>query len=176
MDNPILLLVFWFVVNLFIKSAKDKKNIEESRKKRTKQIDKQPIQSKNISNTRKEETRTNSNKNKSIIEVFREEIEQEIQKERSNQQEKKQFQKAKAKEVTPVKRDTSSFKKDGVKIDEVFSKQIDEPKLETEGPLMQSKTQLKKPKLDPKSDVLKGVIFSEILSEPKGIKNLRRGM
>ena len=43
MDSPIILLVLWFIINIVIKSAKDKKKIEESRQKRARQLIKKKI-------------------------------------------------------------------------------------------------------------------------------------
>ncbi len=168
MDNPIILLAFWFVVNLVMKSAKDKKNIEEARRKKSKQLDNRPIQNKNLSN---------ATKNKSIIDVFKEEIEKEIQREKEKQLEKMPQSNKEQRPTSGNTVYTANSSINETKTQEVVSRKVVESnpekvKVIKEDPYAQEN----KVKINMKNDVLKGIIFSEILSEPKGIKHFRRSI
>lgn len=170
MDSPIILLIFWFVINLVLKSAKDKKKIEEVRQKRMQQGNR-PLQN-NTSTTQ----RPAPKKNRSIIDVFKEEIEREVQREkeahRRNEPVLKEIKSSpittKVKEKTvkplPVEADISIESDDSTVLHVI----------DTAG--MIHKTKMNSPSLNLKKDILKGIIYSEILSEPKGLRNIKRSM
>lgn len=164
MDSPLILLVFWFVINLLIKSSKDKKKIEEARRNKSQQIENRPLQN--------QSTQKNTNRGRNIVDVLKEEIEKEVQREKEMQR---------AKQIRPnvmeAKITTSNTVKPKVvnrepMVLDVFqeNKTIDTPIIEVDKPIPNSL------KLDIKNDLLKGFIYSEILSKPKSIRNSKRSM
>lgn len=181
MDSPIILLIFWGLINLFLKSSKDKKKAEESKQRR-------------VNQNAPQNTSTN-NKPKSIIDVFKDEIQKEIQREKEAQQKKerppmkemksgpkaepKQMPRAKqtlVSDKTPeqIRRDRDNYfqatdlsQMDGIK--EGGSLELVKVTGLTEG--VEGKTNSL---FGGKNDLLKGIIYSEILSEPKALKNMKR--
>ena len=164
MNSPIILLVFWFVINILIKSAKDKKKIEESRRIRAQQIENKPIQNNTTQAMQRQTSERNTNKNRSLIDVFKDEIEKEINKEKQNKPIKIEQKVNNKKFVTEDDIERNSNWRD-----DYFSANTDEETVEI-------KTYYRKPSLDLKNDLLKGIIFSEILSKPKSIQNGKRSM
>lgn len=76
MDSPIILLIFWGLINLFLKSSKDKKKAEASKQRR-------------INQNGQQNHTTMKKKPKSIIDVFKDEIQKEIQREKRLNKRKK---------------------------------------------------------------------------------------
>lgn len=181
MDSPIILLIFWGLINLFLKSSKDKKKAEESKQRR-------------VNQNAPQNTSTN-NKPKNIIDVFKDEIQKEIQREKEAQQ-MKERPLMQAKEIKPtpkprsnqrpkqtlmsektseeIKRDRANYfdatdhsEKDG--INEGGNLEVVRVSGLSEG--VGGKT---KSLFNIKNDILKGIIYSEILSEPKALKNMKR--
>lgn len=148
MDNGIFVLIFWFIINLLIKSAKDKKKIEEARRRRAQQIEKRPIK-----------------ESKSIIDTIKDEIEREIQRERKG---KIPVESKKPKPEPSRKVDIDRGPGWG---DEVFEVKRKETK-----DIEVTKTTSKSERSKMQDDILRGIIFSEILSEPKSVQNLKRSM
>ena len=167
-SSPLILLVFWFVINILIKSAKDKKKIEEARNKRTQQIESRPIQNKTAQTIQRDTPNRNLNKNRNIIDVFKEEIEKEINRER---QMKPVISEQKA-NLNKTVNEKVIEKKTSVR-DEYFSVNTD---INYDKSLEEIKTYYRKPSLNIKNDLLKGIIFAEILSEPKSLQNRKRSM
>lgn len=182
MDNGIILLIFWAAINLLLKSSSDKKKAEEAKRKRSTQS--------------KVEGRTTPdnlprNKPKSIIDIFREEIEKEIEKEKKLQQNKHQQNKHQP-VAKPTPKQTlkptpkpavSTFQteeiKSAVNIDEnkdvALVESIVEEKMEViRASSISRGSKQNNSQLNLKKDILKGIIYSEILSEPKSLRNLKR--
>lgn len=156
MNNPILVLIFWGVINLFIKSARDKKRAEQARNKRSFQGNMGPQRSKPQST-------------KSLIDVFKEELEKEVRKEKENQSKKTKpyIQEIKEKHITQPAQKVS-----------IVNDELIEEKDEMVNIIHQSsntdKPSGKKLILNNTNELLKGIIYSEILSQPKGIRNSKR--
>ncbi len=160
MDNPILVLIFWGVINLFIKSAKDKKRAEQARNKR-------PIQGSVVPTPQKPKPQSS----KSIIDVFKDEIEKEIKREKEFQNKKtKPFtQEVKQKPVVPVNKQVMN------PINDYLAEEEPEERMEViRAGSISHKTSGKQQIFNSKKDILKGIIYSEILSEPKSVRNLKR--
>ena len=168
MDSPLILLVFWFVINLIIKSSKDKKKIEETRRKRSQQIDNRPIQNKNTLSTNRDTVQKSNKKNRSIIDVLKEEIEREVQKQKQVQTGRDTKPNISEKDRTKVSMEDRRIKQ---------SRPVEEIKPEPiSNPIVASQERLDRPTFDIKNDILKGIIYKEILSEPKSLRNTRRSM
>ncbi len=177
MDNGIILLIFWAAINLLLKSSRDKKKAEEAKRRRSTQ-----------SKVEGRITPDNlpRNKPKSIIDIFREEIEKEIEKEKKLQQNKHQP----VAKPTPnqtlkptLKPAASTFQteeiKSAVNIDENKDVELLESIVEEKMEVIRASSISRGSKqnnsqLNLKKDILKGIIYSEILSEPKSLRNLKR--
>lgn len=151
MGNPLILLIIWFVINLFLKSAKDKRKIEEARRKRVGQLGNlQPSKTSNVENKRptfQEEIRR-------TVSTIREEIEKEIQKDK------------KRNVVTPKQEKVFHSKLESYQSPskEDINWDIHKPRESTV--VEKANNEVSKPTIDIQNDVLRGIIFSEILSEP----------
>lgn len=134
--DGIFLLIFWFIINLLIKSVKDKKKIEEARRKRTQGLEKRPTYEQK--NEPKGNTKAPSQVKKPKIEPKKE-----VVKDRKLGWEDNEWEIIKKEEV-----------------------KIKEPEEVIE---LGENSKLQR-------DILRGIIFSEILSEPKSIQNSKRSM
>ena len=174
--NPLLLLVFWAVINIMIKRTKTLKKIEQAKIKRAQQLESQTIQNINTQTTQNINTQTtqreipNQNKNKSIIDVFKDEIEKEIQREKQ----KKPSNTVQNKPIKQEQKLTSKkfisedvVEKDSSWRDDYFSANTD---IDFDKRDEVIKTYHKKSSINIKKDLLKGIIFSEILSEPRSMQ------
>ena len=182
MDSPIILLIFWGLINLFLKSSKDKKKAEASKQRR-------------INQNGQQNHTTMKKKPKSIIDVFKDEIQKEIQREKEAKQEK-ESPLMQAKEVKSTPKPESNQRPKTTFASEKTPEQIKwdrEKNLQATGinqmdrikeggelevvRLSDSTEEVEgktKSLFNIKNDLLKGIIYSEILSEPKAIKNVRR--
>ena len=144
MRNPLFFFIIVIAIDLILKSAKDKKKIEEARRKRTGDIKQMPT------------------KGKSIMETIREEIEKEVQKGNTKKVVKPNVNKEKPRII--INTDEEIHKRSEWN-DDIFLKPVVKasPIKET------AQNSLKK-------DILRGIIFSEIISEPKSLKNQRKSM
>ena len=184
MDNPLLLLVIWGVINVMIKRTKTLKKIEQAKVKRAQQLESQtaqnintqPIQNINTQTLQKATPKSNQNKNKSIIDIFKDEIEKEIQREKqrkpsSTVQNKPIKQQQKINNKNTV---NEMAKEKEVSIrDEYFSSNTD---IDFNKSSDEIKTSYRTSSINIRKDLLNGIIFSEILSEPKSMQNIKRGM
>ena len=156
MSNPILFFIFIIVIDLILKSVKDKKKIEQKRMNR--------------GEIPKVDYETNKEKPiRDIMSTLREEVEKERLKE--------------------LKRyDIKSEKTESISIsspDQVIAQKTfedkkyweDKRKLE-EDKISQEKykSQQKNNERNTRDDLIRGIIFSEIISEPKSIQNKRKSM
>ncbi|TJX14727.1 hypothetical protein E9840_04850 [Tissierella creatinini] len=180
MDNGIILLIFWVVINLFLKSSKDKKKAEEAKRKRANESG---------FDMKTQPSTKSSNKPKSIIDAFREEIEKEIQREKDLQQKQQQpMSKPSPKAPKPSARPVSSPMQPSPAINEATTTSmttVDKNGIGDLNELVEERmevintrtlSQASKGKilgLNLKRDVLKGIIYSEIISQPKSLRNLK---
>lgn len=156
MPSPLLFFIFIIVVDLLLKSARDKKKIEESKKRKIPEQGRQPQQQKQP-------------RKSGPFADLRKILEEEIQKERQREFERKNIQGEVLVEPEPkVERRPKVDYDLGIKPRSVEEKPIQEEKVES----AETKTISK----GFKEDIIKGIIFSEILSEPKGVKNQRRSL
>ncbi len=156
MPSPLLFFIFIIVIDLILKSVKDKKKIEQSRENRNQEIQKQPEKQRPLGDLRK---------------LLEEEVMKEKQKEIARRQGttlESQRSKSKVVEVKPRKEEPENFTKEKQSWDLVR-----EEKKVKEIPNV-SLSQTDNNRKDLKKDILRGIIFSEILSEPKSIQNKRR--
>lgn len=149
MRSPLLFFIIVFVIDLVLKSAKNKKKVEQARRKRTAEI------------------KPNQPKNKSIMQTIREEIENEVEKDS-----KKRMVKQPVYKEGPliIHENSAEMKNKKMKDRSTWNEDIfEKPVTETSKIQVKSQQSLR-------NDVLKGIIFSEIISEPKSIKNQRKSM
>ncbi len=144
MRSPLFFFIIVIVIDLILKSAKDKKKIEQARRKRTGDIEQVPT------------------KGKSIMETIRAEIEKEVQKGSNKKVDKPKVYKEKT--SVNMQKDAEMHKRSEW-TEDVFLK----PVIEASKSKEINQNSLKK-------DILRGIIFSEIISEPKSIKNQRKSM
>lgn len=150
MRSPLFFFIIVFVIDLVLKSAKNKKKVEQARRKRTDEIN--PIQP----------------KNKSIMQTIKDEIEKEVQKDSKKRMVKQPIYKE---ESTIAHRNSvEMIKNDEMKNRSKWSEDI------FEKPITESLKNGENKKDSLQKDILKGIIFSEIISEPKSIKNHRKSM
>lgn len=151
MDSPIILLVIWFVINIIIKSVKDKQKIEQARRKRALELNDKQTNPKEVFN--KDTLQRDIRK---AMSTLREEIDRQ------------------RRVATPA---TDTYIQDK---EPRISKT---PKVqERKKPREEVKTQLPEIEeeiagysiFESKDDILKGIVLSEILSEPKSIQNLNK--
>ncbi|WFA09548.1 hypothetical protein [Tissierella sp. Yu-01] len=167
MDSPLILLVIWVLINIFIKSANDKKKIEEARRKRAQKLGKQtPLNNQTLNKN----IETAAKNKKSIIDVFKEEIEKEIQAQKQTQKKvEKPVIQSETKELTIT---------EITEVEDVIYEdtQIDTPVIKEKSKELDKNDYNPTQAVDLKKDILKGIIYAEILSEPKSIKNMKRSM
>lgn len=162
MSNPVLFFILIIVIDLILKSVKDKKKIEKDRQQRKESPN-------NRTELSREKPIQKSQPIRDIISTLREEIENEKHKELIKRQEN-----TKQNQYTNLLGDEQTLAKKKYEADEYWDnkRKIEEDiKLQEKSDLEKNKT-----KRDIKDDLVSGIIFSEILSEPKSIKNQRRGM
>lgn len=152
--NPILYLIIIIGINTLIKSAAEKKKIEEAKMKRADQISKSPTMDKA--------------KSKDLMTRINEEIEGNLKKRgiyKQNMNMDVGANKEKKQETIDVINKVPSYSQDA------SEKKQEKLNLEQNKPRVCVDSEL-----NIKKDLLKGIIYSEILSEPKSIQNLKRGM
>lgn len=155
MRSPLFFFIIVFVIDLVLKSAKNKKKVEQARRKRTAEI--KPVEP----------------KGRSIMQTIREEIEKEAQKESGKRMLKqpvyKEEQQINHKNSSEMMKD-AEIKKRTQWSEDIFQRPATESrKIEVERENSLRKDSLQK-------DLIRGIIFSEIISEPKSIKNQRKSM
>lgn len=160
MRSPLFFFIIVFVIDLVLKSAKNKKKVEQARRKRTAEI--KPVES----------------KGRSIMQTIREEIEKEVQKESEkkdtgkrmlNQSVYKEDQIINHKSSLELMKETE-IKKRTQWSEDIFARPTTEShKIEVEREESLRVNSLRK-------DFIRGIVFSEIISEPKSIKNQRKSM
>lgn len=150
MSSPLLFFIFIVVIDLVLKSAKDKKKIEQSKENRTQEMQTQPKKAKPIQDLKR---------------VLAQELEKEKQNEIARRQGKSNSNKITETTIKAVKVERGSERSPWD--DDISKKNISE----ITKPVV-NEVEIKESNL--KRDILMGVIFSEILSEPKSIQNQKR--
>ena len=164
MPGPLLFFIFIVVIDLILKSAKDKQKIEEARKRRTQELSKQPG------------VPTTSRPMTDLRKILSQEIEKERQRELARRQGKTvQRQSTLFNEKRPK---TSTVDKK-IGTNEVSWEIVKEERniKESKKPeVTQAQSRMENKERTLREDILRGIIFSEILSEPKSLQNQRRSL
>jgi Sec-independent protein translocase protein TatA len=186
MDSPIIILVFWVIINILLKSSKDKKKAEQARRK-TGQTGPQRGQKPKAERSR---MNTGMKDFRKALEDYKAQIEKELN------PEKKAPAKApeKAPEKVPVaearqrvERPISRPEKPRIKThregrywedvieDSTEASSKEEAKEITVALELESKKVKKSSQglFDIKDDILKGIVYSEILGKPKSMQRKR---
>lgn len=156
MRSPLLFFIVIFVLDMVLKNAKNKKKVEQARSKRTAEI--KPAQT----------------KNKSIMQTIKEEMEKELQKQTGKPVQKNKSmleQKIYTEEGFINHSSSKELKEREIKSrtkwdEDIFSKPVVETSEKTKATRRSTM----------KNDIIKGIIFSEIISEPKSIQNQKKSM
>ncbi len=151
MRNPLFFFIIVFVIDLVLKSAKNKKKVEQARRTRTSEI------------------KPAVPKNRSIMQTIRDEIEKEVQKDNKKRMVKQPVYKEGPQIVH--KNSAEISKNDEMKNRSKWSEEdvFEKPIIETLKIGLTSEESFRQ-------DILKGIIFAEIISEPKSIKNQQKSM
>lgn len=175
MDNPIILLVIWALINVFTKSAKDKKKIEAAKRKRAQRLGNlTQLNNQTLYNKRSDTAKTS----KSLIDIFKEEIEKELQRAKQGQipVQKVEMPSDERENITV----TEKIEDEYINFEDISNKDIQmdiKPEIvERESKEVLKNTNKQNQVFDLKNDILKGIVYAEILSEPKSIKNMKRSM
>lgn len=163
MPGPILFFIIIIAIDLILKSAKDKKNIDEARRRRTQELNKQP---------------TTPTPSRSMADL-RKILEEEIQKERQREMARKQRHTTKQSTLFNEKRPNQDKvnKKADIKERTIEVRKDEENLLENRNVYNTPvKNEVKNKEVNLREDILRGIIFSEILSEPKSLQNQRRSL
>lgn len=146
--DSILFLVIALAINLVIKSANDKKKIEEARRKRAEQLKNNPMGS---SDRMEKWNKESERKTRNIVQEF----------DLSPTKDIRQKSKQEVKPKVPV--DSPSYVK------RMESERIQTKDLEIDI-IKDNKKKIRK------KELLNAIIWSEILGEPKSVQNIKRGM
>ncbi|MCQ4923772.1 hypothetical protein NE686_11785 [Tissierella carlieri] len=161
MPGPLLFFIFIVVIDLILKSAKDKKKIEEAKNRRTQELNKQPAPSRPMADLRK---------------ILEEEVEKERQREIVRRQGKtNQRQNTLIKEKRPDM--NANDKKTDINEISWEIRENEKRNSENKNPeIVSSQNKIENNERNLRKDILRGIIFSEILSEPKSLQNQRRSL
>lgn len=178
MDSPIIILVFWVLVNLLLKSSRDKKKAERARRK-TGQGSSQTQQ-----RQRTERSRMNTGMKdfRQALEEYKAQIEKEL-----NPEKKPPAKAPAAQNRQRVDKPDSRLEKSGLKTfrEGRYWEDANEDKQqatstkdskEAEVAATQKKPETEKASrglFDIKNDILKGVVYSEILDKPRSLRSKR---
>ena len=167
MSNPVLFFIFIVVVDLILKSVKNKKKMEKNRAEK----DRMPQNELDIN---KQKPIQRSAPIRDIMTTLREEVERERLKELERRQGKvEQIQVEKNQEVEDIRKVNVMAKK-AFEDEDYWNKKR---KVEQDEKLAKKVEFEKRNKnINIREDIVKGFIFSEILAEPKSIKNQRKSM
>ncbi|MBC8590768.1 hypothetical protein [Wansuia hejianensis] len=153
--SPLFFFVIIIVLDIVLKSIRDKKRIEEAKRIRGSQLGKQ------FNNT--------TQKGKDIFTVFKEEIEKNmerpIQRQLNKEKRKKEIDSKGIVESIDLAKQENQYIRENTEY--ISSNEIAKSRVSEEVDLRSENL---------KEDVLKGIIFSEILSEPKSLQHMKRSM
>ena len=171
MNSPIILVVAWFLINLVLKSAKEKRKIEEAKRRRESQLG----------------AGTTDVKRK--VDTSRENLKKELQRamaaktNRPGQTMTPTQTMTTSQTMTPSQSRTPERPSPPVRpVREAMKPRETMDWKIREQDLREKATSISKPmegnglKIDFKKDLVKGIIFSEILSTPESVKNQKRSM
>lgn len=144
----LLFFIFMILIDIILKSVKDKRKIEKARRKRKEQL--------NSQSGSMESTVLTLNKEKENVQ--KPNIKKEFPKERV-----RPLRDERIMDMITIKEETYSPKIYKDEIQSSIEKRIEEKKI-------------KKSKEEFKNDILRGIIYSEILSEPKSLRNMRKSI
>ncbi|CCQ97384.1 hypothetical protein CULT_610029 [[Clostridium] ultunense Esp] len=144
----LLFFIFMILIDIVLKSVKDKKKIEKARRKRKEQLSSQ--------SGSMESTVLTLNKEKEN--VLKPKVKKELPKERT-----RPLRDERILEMWTIKEESYTSKLYKDEIQSSIEKGI-------EG------KETKKSKEEFKNDILRGIIYSEILSEPKSLRNMRKSI
>ncbi len=167
--NPLIFFVIVIIIDLVLKSGKNKKKVEQARRQRTGEMSRTAPASK-------------ASKGKSIMQSIREEMEKEAQKASGKvvqkQPAKRMIQQKVYTEDQFITHDNSAELKEAeIKSRSKWTNDDIFEKSNAEEVIAKEKRKTSKGRKDAlRSDVIKGIIFSEIISEPKSLKNQRESM
>ncbi|MDY0234631.1 MAG: hypothetical protein RBR71_01180 [Gudongella sp.] len=156
MNSPIILLIVWAVFNILIKSSKDKKKAQNAKRKSG--------ETTNIPNNTNMSQRNNKPQKKNFrqtIEEYRAQIEKEFAMETQAKQKP-------IKKEPPVKKQPTLEENRKTFREGRFWKEEEKPEVPIT--LIQETEISDAPFFDIKEDILKGVIYSEILNKPKSLQ------
>ena len=156
MPGPILFFILIIAIDLILKSVKDKQKIEEAKSRKVVEVNKEPKQSRTLGEL------------KTILD-------EELQRQRGLV--RRQDQTMKNKKVDVITKTKNNSTERGLKTKRTFEERNNRnvsPVSKSMELLNPKSVEDKKEEL--KKDVLRGVIFSEILAPPKSIQNQRRSL
>lgn len=146
----LLFFILIVVIDLILKSIKDKQKIQKAKSKKWQQINKEPRDGKSI-------------------------IASPIQRKETIRESNRKIEQEQVKEKRVPSRDESIFKNEQTREKSAQSKVYrSEMELIVEDNFTDKRS--KKSKIPIKKDILKGIIYSEILSEPKSLRNKRKSI
>ena len=149
--NPLIFIVIFVVADLLIKSGKEKKKIEAEKQKRMKKVNTTSIEEKILKDKKRvEEERARIRKEKDAVPGGREYV-TEYQRDKIKEEDRRQKEKL---------LNTLKGKEKSIYDDEKYQRKI----------VTEDLSQEKNISIDIGDDIIKGIIFSEILSEPKSRK------
>ena len=156
MPGPLLFFIIIIVVDLVLKTSRDKRKIEAEKHQNFEDVKKPPANYGGQKTMEKEKTGTR------LITMIQDELEKERQKEELRR-------KKDSKPIPTIQPKVDVLQQVEEEREVKRKKQVRE---KVEG--NQRLTSIKDENLDIKKEILKGIIFSEILSEPKSIQNYKK--
>ena len=163
MSSPLLFFIFIIVVDLILKSLRDKKKIEKTKQKRQQELKTDSVRKHSYEDSQRSSSR-------SVMSTLREEIEKERLKEIAKRQGRVENIKPKVEQKPVIKDYKEKEYWDKKREQDTFSEKDIHTHIETKG------VDVEINKKDIKDDIIRGIIFSEILSPPKSIQNQKRSM
>ncbi len=166
MSSPLIFFMIVLIGDLILKTAREKKKIEESKERKTKDL------GENFEYSEKEEkeVRKEPSSIRDMMERLREEAEKKQRKEMEKRQEKAYLEK----ETNLYSEKEERVKKEYE--DNEYWERKEKEKTFNEKRKFDIQKEVEKKESDIRNDIIKGIIFSEIISEPKAIKNQKRNM
>lgn len=175
MDSPIIILVFWVLINILLKSSRDKKKAEQARRKTgqgTPQNRQKPQEGRSRMNTGMKDF-------KKALEDYKTQIENELNPEKKAPP-KPVTNEAKREVAKPEKREQKkelrTFREgrfwEDIVVEEDTPDEVEEAAIAVTSNGRKSRSGSGS-LIDIKNDIIKGVVYSEILDKPKSLKKRR---
>lgn len=156
MGNPLLFFIFIIVIDIVLKSLKGKKKIDKAKERRQRDLNKQASKPRPITDLRK---------------ILEEEIKKERERSRQREIPREKIE-TQPKAPTEINWDTGTSMPRTA--DPVYTKKEDR-KVNIEERKEKNET-TERQKINPREEIIKGIIFSEILSKPKSLQHKRRSL